>query len=407
MRIKIKTLHSNRTSITHSLLAVGAFILCFENTIIETAFPMIKLLPFFRAFLTLFLFIIIGIKNRLRKDFLLIFLMIIEIYVVTLYYRGQIVSAIINISDSLFVLLVLMVLTNENVSELTRTFDVWKWLLMILLIIDLYTIIRFPNGLYFNSFFEKHWFLGYKTQRMTYVFPMVFFYSFCSIQKKGRIDLFTFIATVLSIIDTYLCSASIATITLLFCFAGLVLINMYSDNSLKWNNIISKVLRYKIWIPAIIIVTFIITWIRWEKLIGIISESLGKSMTLSNRTGLWESVVSMITKRPFFGYGFLTLNQYASYIYYTNTHCSILTILVNGGFFAFTVYMIYIYYCFRGINNSKQAIIVSVFIYSIFLLGIGSSAFIFTPYCFVPFYCLRFCKSTDDGQGIKQIIRGL
>lgn len=405
--IKIKSPKIDKERVLLDLLSIIVFLICFENTLIEKAFPAFNLIPYFRSGITYAVLLILLVKHRLSKGTKYLLIMLIEIFVTTILYRGNIISAINNTSDAILILVFFDIITKNKLSKIIRIFDVWKWALTILLIIDLFTVIRYPNGLYYNTFFEKHWFLGYKTQRMAYIFPMVFFHSFTSVYRNGRNSIITYLLFLLAIIDTYLCAATISIFSFILCFVGMVLVDLHSKNNKKWEKRVGGILRYQIWIPSITGLTFVVTWVRWDKIIILISEYAGKSLTLSNRTGLWSSVVSMIGERPFFGYGFLTLQQYTERVYYTNAHCMLMTILVSGGITAFLFWMIYVYSSFARINHSKNTIIICIFIYSIFVMGIASSVFLFSPYCFVPFYCLKFYKTSNKTIGFRHRRSGL
>ena len=396
----IKLLHQNRregsTGYRLIFFATLAFILCLENKILGSFIPFYGSLKYLRMILVVLLILIRVRMLRISKAFLFLMLFVLSILFATFFNGGAMMSAVMSMSDTLFILLFLEVFAYRNKSKLLLIFDTWKWLMLLLIVADFYSIVRYPNGLYVNEFREIQWFLGYKTQRMMYMLPASFFFSFSSLQKKEKIDLVSFLIVILCIVDLYFCKASSAIGTMVICFLGMLYVNRFVKQPTagkKKRKTLPSIIDYRVFIPAIILFTFLVTFVRMDRIIALISGSFGKSLTLSNRTAIWETLTSMLIRKPLFGMGFLTSEQYLAIGSYTNAHCTLMTIFVDGGLLAFSLFLLYIYSSFSGIDNTKQALLATLFVYAIFIMGVTSSVYLFSPYCFVPLYCLSFCKS--------------
>ncbi len=386
-----------------TIIAVVVFLLNISSTLIGASTPGYIFFLLIRLLATTFLLGLAIFTKKINRELLWLLLMVAVFTFSTYLNNGFLINCISNITDTLFVVLFLVVFIGTNMSKALFVFDIWKWMMFFLILIDFFSIICFPQGLFINEFGEIHWFLGYKTQRMYYMLPMCFFFMFKPLMKKNRMDVLSLGVISFSIVVTILCKATTAMVTLLFCLTCslfiIALTNRTVQNKKKETRIL-KLLHYKFFLPLIIIFTAIITLIQWDKFIAVISRALGKSLTLTNRTDLWRAAAAMILKKPILGYGYLTSKQYISYVLFTNAHCTLLTILVSGGMVGFICFLLFVYSSFNGIDCSRRSLIVSVFVYSLFVLGVASSVYLFTPFCLVAFYCLKFCKSANQKQRI-------
>lgn len=80
----------------------------------------------------------------------------------------------------------------------------------------------------------------------------------------------------------------------------------------------------------------------------LISGVLGKSMTLSNRTDIWQKVMDIVFKNPVTGVGLLPLAYMASLLGgYNHTHNQLLEIMLHGGFTGIALYLGAVYFASR------------------------------------------------------------
>jgi len=222
--------------------------------------------------------------------------------------------------------------------------------------------------------------------------PMMFFFAYTSYVEKKKIDIMTFIAGTLAIVGAFFCNAGGASYALIFCVAGMVILNLINGVLRDKTATLYKALNHRIWIPVICVLTYAITFLNYESIITFIATHTNRSPTLSNRLIVWAHDVELFRESPILGHGFLTVNDYLKYINYANAHCMLMTFLLIGGIIGVALFLLYVYSSFQGVEDSVEAMLIAIYVYAIFLIGITSSAYVFTPYCFVPLFCLRYCK---------------
>lgn len=84
---------------------------------------------------------------------------------------------------------------------------------------------------------------------------------------------------------------------LVTCLALLLLLPLYKSLQLKYTFVVPFS------IIAILVSTMVALWIA-ENLEFIVVDTLGKDLTFTGRTSLWEIVIEMIKQRPLLGYGY-------------------------------------------------------------------------------------------------------
>lgn len=70
----------------------------------------------------------------------------------------------------------------------------------------------------------------------------------------------------------------------------------------------------------------------------LINDLLGKSMTLTGRTEVWEAAVALIRKSPVTGIGLLPVAYMRQYLGYAHTHNQILELWLHGGLLTLSFY---------------------------------------------------------------------
>ena len=372
------------------LFMAAAFLLCFDNSTFYSIFRVASMQNYARLGLAVsFLFFIKKVYAEDLCFFTFIFWIVLMTYVNN---RPMWAGPAVSVGDTVFILVFLMVIAGSSRDRLLFILDVWKWMMFALLLMDYYSFIRYPNGMYFDKFDEVYWFLGYKTHRLAYYMPMMFFFAYTSYVRKKKIDIMSFVVCGLCIGGAIFCDAGGAGLTLVFCTAGMVILNMINGILKDKTATLYKVLNHRVWIPVVCALTYAITFLNYESIITFISTHTNRSPTLSNRLVVWAHDVELVREKPIFGYGFLRADDYLQMINYANAHCMLMTILLIGGVVGVALFLLYVYASFSGVEDSVEAMLITIFVYAVFLIGITSSAYVFTPYCFVPLFCLRYCK---------------
>ena len=368
------------------ILAVLCFLITFfDLTYINYIFKYTKII---RAIISLVILILCSgrIKRLIKlKPKTLYLLLIVSLYIiVNSLIKGRSITLLFGNLIPCFLLCITIYIT-ANQKEIIEILKIWCCLFFVLLIIDLYTMVRFPKGLYSTETYTTNWFLGYETYRLSFTFPLIVFYYYLCLFSKGKMGIL-YVITLLVAVDAYL-SGGTAAFLIVIIYMVLVFLTMQKQYHKKdnfWGKILNIALNYRVFLIfyTFLILTIVINQNSF-KLYDFLLAYFGKSATNGGRTRIWAGTMQILQDNWFFGAGMLTGAEYKSYIIrYNNAHNVILTYLVTGGIIGLIILLLYFVELFRFIEKNQQYLFIELFFYCFFILGIASSALAFSPYVF-------------------------
>lgn len=327
-------------------------------------------------------------------NYLVVLIMYATIFVSTYFVSGAMISAVGSISLSIAVC---TLITFCNEEQMLKIFGIWKIEMIIFLLIDLYTFYKYPLGLFVSRTYSSNWFLGYKTERLVYLFPLLVMSAYIDATIKKKITAKTFIIGALILADNILASGSTATFALTIFFCFLIFVNFFyskKKNYIKVEKVLYTICDYKFVILLYIILFYIIVIIpenNWIK--TVIADFFGKSLTFSNRTYIWTRVLNEYKKYPIMGVGIFNTVQYEAMTGLTggsNAHNFILSILLSGGAVGLLEIIMLHILALRKKNHrySMDDVIMVGSIYVLMLLGFVSSTLVYSWFTYVPFIIL-------------------
>lgn len=203
----------------------------------------------------------------------------------------------------------------------------------ILILVNLVTIIVYPEGLYNFEKANAHYFLGSRNVMMRTIFPGVCFSMLRSkleTDKLGIRAVFITIAAGLSLVLVWSATALFAY--MLFC---LFLFLFWKKGTPGWFTVKGC------YIFAIVIFVAIVI-LRLQELFSFIIEGLmQKDTTFTGRTILWDSAMRYIARSPIWGYGLEYLETIGPKLYkftsYDSSHNLILDVLYQNGVVGFAL----------------------------------------------------------------------
>lgn len=210
--------------------------------------------------------------------------------------------------------------------------------LEILLIINLFTIIIFPNGLYKTELFDNNYFLGYDNQAINVVIPVLFlsFLKRQSSENKSNVELYF---NIFIILITELLVQSLGSIIVISIIIILLLLDKVGFKYLY---------NFDILLMIVGIENYFVVSGGISRFNDFIINRLHKTVTLSGRTYIWDWYISFVRTKPIFGYG-LVSNQDRLAMMPTrfeigsvaalHAHNRILETLFRGGFVLLAVYI--------------------------------------------------------------------
>ena len=375
-------------------LSVLVFFCFFENTYIQRYINLSQIQKILGIGIILLHLIILcmsgGEKSRKRPLWNCVILCIFFygwLFLVTYFHGGlgRVYNAIYaNFGSFLVIFLVQYYSYDEK--KILNILDTWKYIIFVLVLVDLASEILYPQGLYSSIYDSYNWFLGYKTSRVLYSLPMCAMFFYTSLKRKRKISFNCWIVLLVAVYDAFLSQATAASVALLLCgFFTFLLKNKF------FNKFIEKLANVKIFYIVYFALTFMIVVSQSADLLGFFASAFGKSTTFSGRTVIWLNCINSIISSKGMGVGYLTSDLFAEITNWsrgTNAHNQVLGLLVCGGIPAFIIYYYMIYRADKKRCYTKD--VVKMFIYGIMILGITSDTFTYSVFGFFMIWLLEY-----------------
>lgn len=271
----------------------------------------------------------------------------------------------------------LLAIYQPNLSRLIKVVTIY---LKILIIINFVLVLLYPNGMYASNTYEyNNWLLGYKSSLQYYVLPAIAFSWIDAVycRKKSKITNF-YIFFGLCITEAALSRNAMLLIGLSL---EAICIALHMERRTKLLNGITYFISSFILNGVIL---FFIQIMLNMPFISNILIRLGKDITFTGRTNIvWPNAIEAIKKSPIFGYGVLTSSENIwmlgrGRLGVIHAHNHILQIILDGGFFLFAVYLVFVVIVIYRMMHYKNLQSTQILGMSIFVLLVMSTVEIFT-----------------------------
>lgn len=297
-----------------------------------------------------------------------------------IFYLCMLISTIIN-SGTLYI--------QSQIQEFIKCFGMismvsygikkhkYEFLLSLTVVLSVYTYINFLSVLIFPAGIFKvilsnnaHWFLGHKNLFINiYLLAIIVNIEFDFLRAK-KISINLIMLFITSLYSLYYVSAVTSIIVEFICGLG------YIFYIFMGNNKINISIKYA-YIAAIVLNLVLIVFESLQ-LRSSVAIFLGKDISFTGRTIIWENAISWIKKSPVIGWGFEDVRD-ISYklggnINFVNCHNFFLDVIYKGGFIAFVVLLIFfmsVYSEFRVLEeriNISFCFFVLIAIFMLFLI---------------------------------------
>lgn len=383
-----------------TVISIFVLLSCCDIAYINHIYDMSSMLFVFRI---IFIFILsinlIARKkiNNLSKVFILINLLFVIFFGRSLIRTTDVGIYVLRTLSKPYLIVLFIQNYFEDSNKIKKILSVWKKVLVLLCFIDFITIIIFPNGMYKDKNYVLNWFLGYKTARLVYSWPLLLITSYLEFSEKEiankNLSIFTYFCFIICIFSAFKSEATGAwTALLLYAVFVYYLKTKNKENSLFK---LYRIFNVKNVILSCTIIYCLVMSIESNIHIqNIVSAVFNKSATLSNRVDIWRNCFMFFLESPIFGKGMYTTLEYISITKYylgTNAHNLLLTILISGGIVAMIIYLV----IFKLSMSRKKhiytrqevSLIASIIVFLI--VGVISSALAFSAFAFCPFILLE------------------
>lgn len=210
--------------------------------------------------------------------------------------------------------------------------------LFAIITINFITILIYPNGIYTtlyenNKKYTQNWFLKYKNIHIMMYMPALLL-DYIRYKYKNKIDLISILLLFMITFSVYYCDSANSIVAYSIFLIYLFMRKMF--DKIKIMNIITYFVIF------LLILIFIVVF-RWqEKFSWFIVDILGKDLTFTHRTEIWDKIIFFIQQNPIFGYGVETIKIIAVKLgdsRFAHAHNTILDILYKGGILSFIPYI--------------------------------------------------------------------
>lgn len=281
------------------------------------------------------------------------------------------------------------VFLENNKKRIKSIISVWTIALLSLTIIDIVSMVLYPQGLYFDGLYSENWFLGYKSNRFKYYLPLCVFASLISYFRHKKFVISVFVIIAITIYGMFYTESTASGFSLLIYGLLLLLMNMLDVGKIKGRNKFYKFFfSYKTAIIFFVSTAMMIFLISYLPIIqDIVYLLFKKDATLTTRTAIWATCLLQVMKHPFIGIGFVdssTFIRITNNIYASSAHNMILTILISGGVLSLILYSVIMIMTFRNFNfMSRISISLLLGVFGLWFIGLTSSSYVFSVFGFV------------------------
>lgn len=261
----------------------------------------------------------------------------------TLINNGSYWDLLLSVGSIISFSIIIEIYIHYDFNIMLKSLD---WILTILCIVNLFTVIAFPDGLYTDSrgISNGYFFLGLDNIHSMFILPLLCIKLLRMKQEKSFF--YTVVILIIFSLSVYLTWSATAIVAI---SAFIMLIGLYK---LK---ISPRILNISFYYFLIFISFFSIVIFRWEEIFSYLIEGvLEKDLELSGRTFLWDRIFSAIQQKPYLGYGILSREQM---IFMTgNSHCHslFLQVLFQSGYIGIISYLIILFSIIKPLWNYKN-----------------------------------------------------
>ncbi len=364
----------------------------YEPEFFADRIPVVHYVYLMLEFISILLCSVYFIKNRKKyyeDRWILIFLLCYQMYIllITLVNQGRVFDVLKASAGVLGIILMMVIFSKFNSEYLLRIFQVYFY---IIVLVTLITTFLYPNGLYTLNNYEPgssaqvnsiRYFVGHKNQVVPFLLTGYIASVLLWVKRRKWLDGVVAISYIGILITITLIIDSMTSFAACVCLLGVLVISSFKS--------VRRIIP-EIWIICVIIIDMLLTIFRIQDKLAALVALLGRDVTFSNRTSIWDQAIDVILQAPVFGYGVeLDVETKARFLQFTSCHNIFFTNAYYGGMIAIALLLLCIFMTCRklrscpGVSSAFLGMTLAVVLFiGIFeSLGIGLSTII-TPLMF-------------------------
>lgn len=212
--------------------------------------------------------------------------------------------------------------------------NIMFYILLLFVSLDFFSIILFPNGLYYTSLTwnewstsqEAQWIYGNKNNRI-YWYIMLLMTAWERYVLNGKSKIWPTLISIGTIIAMMIVKSSTATTVAIVVGTG-ILISIYKKKEIRFS------INSYLLVGICTVVTILVLAGSTGFLKIVVEGIFHKDMTFSNRSQVWQQVILLIAQKPFWGWGIVddkAATGLLGSLTYVNAHNQFLNCLWQGG----------------------------------------------------------------------------
>lgn len=269
----------------------------------------------------------------------------------------------------------------RNAYFLIKTYAIYQ---ATYVIINFFTLLLFPNGMYQSGAYSSCYFLGYDNTHISVQFPAIILVSILSIYKYGRINIKAWGIIVVVVVSTLITFSATSMIGISIFICGIIiLLPRKNKKYYKFIKLPSPLITF---ILFGVISAFLIGGSTFWGIKDTILNIFGKDSTLASRTIIWKNSLFNISEQLIWGYGYESSETVSSKLvnisgqtgWGVSPHNFYLSVLYNGGIILFiTIVLAFIIlnYKYSSRSNTVEKMIVGLWIFSFMCMCIVESRY--------------------------------
>ena len=309
------------------------------------------------------LIVIILLLNEIRitKITFLILMFYFVLIIPTYINGGDLLGLIV---ESIFVFLFCMFVDQCIYQNRSKPFfEAIIIITEVLAYINLFSVVFFPEGLYFAYGDTNHYLLGNSNTFIRQLLPGVCIALIYSHMNYRKINLRTQLLLMSVFVSLLLTWSVTGIVAYLILF--LYVLFLYKLKIPKWLNIKFFFLIY------IILFLSIVVFRVHDIFAYIITNLMDKDLTLTGRTLIWDRAINYIEMAPIMGHGYEYENIFLSKMRTVSAHNYVYDLLYRGGIVHLLIHFLILFSLVINLNkfkNDKIAQILSFTLFSYFIM---------------------------------------
>ncbi len=173
-----------------------------------------------------------------------------------------------------------------------------KFIFILYIVLNLFTVFFFPNGIAEGRIGQVVWFLGNKNTILPYILLTEAFIIAVSYEKFSKIKKTTYFELAIVALTAIFFDSSTAVLLMLVNIIGILGAFLIKERNIK------KLMNGKLLLVVLVVAFLFIIFMSQNSFITeYIVEFLGKDITFNGRTAIWAEALAYIRSSPLFGAG--------------------------------------------------------------------------------------------------------